>query len=162
MAVSARWAAIASASRGPRDRLVGERVADRPDQALDLLLGHLDVAQPDVLAPALAGRGGHHEVRQVVGREVVEGPPERPGLDDRAVRGERVADVVGPQAVDAGRRLELGRARDLGMEADHLADELDEAIGRRPLGEVLAASRRDRTCDQSVDSAGGGSAFGMP
>ena len=44
--------------------------------------------------------------------------------------GERVLDIGPAQAIDAGGELELTRARDLGVDADHLAHDVDQAIGR--------------------------------
>ncbi len=123
---------------GPGHRLVGQRVTDDPDQRLDLRFGHLDPAQPHVLAPTLARRGCNDEVREVVRGQQVERAPERPRLDDRAGVAEGVPHVCLAEAVDPGVRLELGGARDLGVEPDHRADDLDEPIGRGALGEVLA------------------------
>ena len=147
--------------RRSRDRAIRERVADAADQRFHLLLGHPDVAQPDVLAPALAGRGRDDEVGQIVRDEVMERAAEGPRLDDRSVVGERVADVVGPEAVDPGGRLELRGARDLGVQPtiSRTTSTRQSAVVRR--ARCWRSRRSASTRDQSVVNAGGVDGFGM-
>ena len=87
--------------------------------------------------PSLPGPGRDHDPGQVLGHEQVERPAHRPRLHQRPLAGQRVLDIGRPEAVDPGRQLELGRARDLGVDADHLADDIDQAVGRRPLDDVV-------------------------
>ena len=80
-------------------------------------------------------------------------PAQRPGLHERAVAPERVANVGLRDAVDARRQLELRGRLNLRMDAADTPHDLDQ-VGRRVPDSELRSSRRARTASQLEKSRG--------
>ena len=80
--------------------------------------GHLEVAEPERAHPVDPRAEGADQLRQLVGGDQVQRPAHRPGLDQRPVAPQGVADVVPGHPVDAGMDRQLGRADDLRLDGD--------------------------------------------
>ena len=102
-----------------------------------LLLGDLEVAQPDGALPAEPRAEPAHELRDLARGDEMQGSSHRPRLDQRAVLPQGVAHVVPAQAADPRAQRELGRAHDLRLDRHVLPHDVDEAGVRRGREQVL-------------------------
>ena len=131
------WAATASARSARSIGSIGQDVADGGDHRLDLLERDVE----GVLPGASRHRSRVPDATTIRARSSGTSRWSVPRIDHAftsvRVVGERVLDVGRPETVDPRGELELGRARDLGVDADHLADDVEQAIGRRSLDDML-------------------------
>ena len=125
------------AEGGAGHRRVGQHVADPVLEGEHLLPGDLEVPEPQRPQPVDPRPERRDQLRQLVRGDQVERPAHGPGLDQRAVAPQGVPHVVAGHALDAGMDRELGRADDLRLHRDVVADDVEHRLARRALLEVL-------------------------
>jgi len=76
---------------------------------------------------------------------------------------QRIADVVGAQAVDPRVQLQLGEAHDLGQDSEVLRHDIEHSIGGRRSTRCCRARRSEAICAHETVISGGALALaGMP
>ena len=142
---------------GPGRRV--QHVADRAVDGVELVGRHLEVLEPRGRPRVVARGPGGHEPPQVVRREEMERAAHGPGLDEAPV-GDRVLDVAPADPVDAGGELKLRVARDLGLDPDEIAGDVDERVAPDARSKVLPLQPKPRHLEPGRDRRAGSGSFG--
>ena len=132
-----RRRATASASSARVSGSPASALGHGGEDAVDLVLGHPEAASPGRLLPAGGPRAlGADPRRGLLGGQQMQRAAHGPGLHELAPL-DRLLDPAAWEAVDPRPERQLGRARDLRMQAADVLDDGHCALARHALGEVL-------------------------